>query len=83
VASCGIQIFIESHSEHILNGLRVNVLKKEIPISHDDLVIHFFNENFISDVLNIDNRGKIENWPIGFFDQDEIDLAAMFRLGRE
>jgi predicted ATPase len=83
VASCGIQVFIESHSEHILNGLRVNVLKKEIPISHADLVIHFFNENFISEILSVDSNGKIENWPVGFFDQDEIDLAAIFKLGRK
>jgi predicted ATPase len=83
VATCGIQVFIESHSEHILNGLRVNILKDDIPISNKDLTILFFNENFASEKLIVNDKGKIENWPVGFFDQDELDLADIFRLGRE
>jgi predicted ATPase len=82
VASCGVQVFIESHSEHILNGLRVNVLKDDTSISNKDLTILFFNEHFASEKLIVNERGKIENWPTGFFDQDELDLADIFRLGR-
>jgi predicted ATPase len=83
VASCGVQVFIESHSEHILNGLRVSSLKPEISIKHSDIVIHYFNENFDSEKLIIDNKGKIENWPSGFFDQEENDLAAIFRYSNK
>jgi predicted ATPase len=82
VASYGIQVFIESHSEHILNGLRVNILKDDISVSNDDLTIFFFDENFASEKLIVNDKGKIENWPAGFFDQDELDLADIFRLGR-
>jgi predicted ATPase len=82
VASCGIQVFIESHSEHILNGLRVNILKDDISVNNKDLTILFFNENFASEKLIVTDKGKIENWPTGFFDQDELDLADIFRLGR-
>lgn len=82
VATTGAQIFIESHSEHILNGLRVNALNKEIEINHTDLKVHYFNENFDSTELTIDEEGKIANWPIGFFDQQEIDLADIFKFSR-
>ncbi|MFP9117019.1 DUF3696 domain-containing protein [Flavobacterium sp. RNTU_13] len=82
VASCGVQVFIESHSEHILNGLRVSVLRPEIGVNNDDLIIHYFNEDFGSEKLSIDEKGKIKDWPSGFFDQQEIDLGSIFRLSR-
>ena len=82
VATCGIQVFIESHSEHILNGLRVSALNPDISINYDELAIHYFNESFDSEKLTMDKKGKIANWPNGFFDQQEIDLATIFKLTR-
>lgn len=82
VASCGVQIFIESHSEHVLNGLRVCALNPRIAIESTDLSIIYFNETFDAEKLTIDNKGKIANWPIGFFDQQEIDLSEIFKYGK-
>ncbi len=82
VASFGVQVFIESHSEHILNGLRVSALNPEISISFDQIAIHYFNELFHADKLNLNEKGKITNWPDGFFDQQEIDLAEIFKYSR-
>jgi len=82
VASTGVQIFIESHSEHILNGLRVNALNKDVDINNSDLKVHYFNEDFNSVELDINEKGKITNWPNGFFDQQEIDLAEIFKYSR-
>jgi len=83
VASSGVQVFIESHSEHILNGFRVSALRDDIPLDYNELAIHYFNENFESEKLQIDEKGKIENWPSGFFDQEEIDLANIFKFGSQ
>lgn len=80
VASCGVQVFIESHSEHILNGLRVCALNPDVKISHNDISISYFNESFTPKTLSVDEKGKIEDWPEGFFDQQEIDLAKIFKL---
>lgn len=44
VASCGVQIYIESHSEHILNGLRISTLIDSIDITKDDVQIFYFIE---------------------------------------
>ena len=82
VSSCGVQVFIESHSEHILNGLRVSALNPEIAIKHDELAIHYFNESFDSEKLTMDEKGKIPNWPNGFFDQQEIDLSNIFKFSK-
>jgi predicted ATPase len=79
VASCGIQVFIESHSEHILNGLRVSTLDQSINISNRNVSILYFSENFEPETLTIDEKGRIEDWPDGFFDQQEIDLANIFK----
>lgn len=80
VAACGVQVFIESHSEHILNGLRVGALNPQIEIKHDELAIHYFNESFDSEKLSMDEKGKIPNWPHGFFDQQEVDFANIFKF---
>jgi predicted ATPase len=82
VASCGVQVFIESHSEHILNGLRVNSLDSTVNIFPSDISIQYFNETFTSTKLEIDKKGKIANWPSGFFDQQEIDLSNIFKQSR-
>lgn len=82
VASCGIQVFIESHSEHILNSLRISALHPDIQISSSDLSIYYFNEKFDAEKLCMNEKGKIANWPIGFFDQQEIDLAEIFKYSR-
>lgn len=82
VASCGVQVFIESHSEHILNGMRISALNPATSISHDELAIHYFNESFEPVKLQMDSKGKIANWPLGFFDQQELDLAEIFKYSR-
>jgi len=84
VASCGVQVFIESHSEHILNGIRIAMLRNDIKLKPDDVSILYFQEN--ADVpfvkLNLLEDGSIDNWVEGFFDQEEIDLAKIFKLSR-
>ena len=85
VASCGVQVYIESHSEHILNSLILSTLNKDISIKNSDVSTLYFLDNsekpFIS--LKIEDDGSIDNWPEGFFDQQEIDLAQIFKLGRK
>lgn len=79
VASSGVQVFIESHSEHILNGIRLSCLKHNINISHKDVSVFYFDENFNTLNLSVNEKGKIPNWPQGFFDQQEIDLSNIFK----
>ncbi|HFK5526617.1 TPA: DUF3696 domain-containing protein [Elizabethkingia anophelis] len=82
VSSTGVQVFIESHSEHILNGLRVASLNKDIDLEYSDINILYFNEEFIHHELQINGKGKIDNWPTGFFDQQDIDISSIFKYSR-
>jgi predicted ATPase len=83
VARCGVQVFIESHSEHILNALRLAVLKQIV--TPNNLSILYFQPNSEQPVIKIPVKsdGELEIWPEDFFDQEEIDLAEMFKLRRQ
>jgi predicted ATPase len=74
-----VQIFIESHSEHILRALQICVKKEEL--SNDDLnVLYFQSDGFDSKVIRVPvlRDGTIEEWPEGFFDQDDEDYKILF-----
>ncbi|MDL2208904.1 DUF3696 domain-containing protein [Parabacteroides sp. OttesenSCG-928-J18] len=81
LAGRGVQVLIETHSDHILNGFRLCALKEEFSISYKDLAIYFFDIDYSSKKLEMQSNGRINNWPDGFFDQQERDLAEIMRLG--
>lgn len=79
-ASCGVQIIIETHSDHFLNGVRV-ATKKEI-LSPDESQIYYFEKKqdaleTIAHPLNIDKEGRIDEWPKGFFDEWDNQLNEL------
>jgi len=80
VAMQGVQVFIESHSEHILNSLRV--LIKQNHISNDDVNVLFFDSEYHTHYksIPIDKKGHMPEWPNGFFDQAEKDLNILLDL---
>lgn len=76
--SCsGVQVFIESHSEHILNGIRIARAKNMI--SSEDANVLYFQSGESAPLLKVPilEKGKIENWPHGFFDQSELDFQRL------
>ena len=86
IASSGVQVLIETHSEHVINGIRIATLKKCIP--NDLISINFFNINEKSKSpeiqhLTIDENAGLSDWPYGFFDQEERDLAYIFEGRRQ
>ncbi len=78
-AAAGVQIIVETHSDHLLNGARLAV--KDGLLSSGALVVNFFSG--ASDTghgvrsLAVDRDGRIDSWPDGFFDQSEKDLARL------
>lgn len=78
-AASGLQVIVESHSDHLLNGVRLGVKEKLLPAQ--ELAIHFFTgvskagHGVITP--SIDPGGRINEWPTGFFDQAEIDLSRL------
>lgn len=70
----GVQIIIETHSEHFLNGVRYQVYKQQI--SDKKIAVYYkpsMKEGFINLNLNInghyiDEESKLADFPQGFFD---------------
>ncbi|MCY4507252.1 MAG: DUF3696 domain-containing protein [Acidobacteria bacterium] len=81
VASAGVQVVIETHSDHILNGIR-RAVKGGMLVS-GSVALHFFRPRLEdphpqggaqveSPILDAD--GNIDSWPDGFFDQFDRDM---------
>ncbi|WP_129628999.1 DUF3696 domain-containing protein [Candidatus Oscillochloris fontis] len=84
-AATGAQVIIETHSDHILNGIRraVKGVEGEAILRPDQVAIHFFQSRdgsgkrpqVISPV--IDAQGNLDSWPPDFFDQYEKDVGSL------
>ncbi|CCU73884.1 DUF3696 domain-containing protein [Thalassolituus oleivorans] len=81
-ANNGVQLIVESHSDHFLNGIRVAV-KQEV-VAASDVKVFFLqrdvhNPVHSSEVMypNIDEEGRIDCWPDGFFDQWDKELDQL------
>jgi len=79
----GVQVFIETHSEHVINGIRLAALKDEFLLQNEDVRIFFFDKDFEKIDLIIEKSGRIPNWPKRFFDQYQAELAEILRLGAQ
>lgn len=70
VASCGVQIVIETHSDHVLNGIRLAVHGGKL--KPQDVQLHFFQKDQQGQIEIIsprmDRNGRIDKWPDDFFD---------------
>ncbi len=79
ISQMGVQVFIETHSEHILNSFRVLIVQKAF--DKDDINIMFFDEeeNNYYKPIEVNEKGRISNWPLYFFDQSERDLDIILR----
>jgi predicted ATPase len=81
VANTGVQIFVETHSDHFLNGIRIavkngisNSLVKLIYISRGVEENKIFSE---FQIPKLDKDGRIDFWPNGFFDEFDNNLIDL------
>ena len=81
LASRNVQVFVETHSEHVINGIRLAVLKQEYKLDNEDVKIFFFDHDYSKIDLVIKKNGRIPNWPERFFDQYQHELAEIMKLG--
>lgn len=81
-ASGNVQVIVETHSDHVLNGIRIAVKEGLVPAA--DVAVHFFGlaENghpgangMVSP--RIDADGRLDRWPEGFFDQLDVALQRL------
>lgn len=77
-AATGAQLIVETHSDHVLNGVRIAV--KRGVLQPQEAVVHYFRGNGAgAEVVTprIDKDGMLEQWPEGFFDEWENSLDQL------
>ena len=81
----GVQIILETHSDHVLNGIRLSVKQKKL--DKNDVRLNFFYQDKKDDEIVVKYRksspailddGSISSWPDGFFDEWDKALDELF-----
>nr|WP_294988951.1 DUF3696 domain-containing protein [uncultured Sediminibacterium sp.] len=83
VASAGIHIVIETHSDHLVNGIQIAVAENWL--KNDQITVNFFSHIKTSpepevQPIKIKDKGELTDWPKGFFDQTQLDYSHLLRL---
>lgn len=84
-AQAGVQIILETHSDHILNGVRISA--HDGVISSKNIALYFLdrNDDGSAKVLSphIDRNGRFDIWPDGFFDEWDKSLDKLLDTSEE
>lgn len=86
VANNGVQVVVETHSDHIISGIQLackaNGKEPETGISKEKVSIYYFykqeNQTSQHEEVKILANGKLQYQPKGFFDQAEKDMFDLF-----
>jgi predicted ATPase len=79
-AACGVQCIVETHSDHLLNGMRIAVKDGLLPAR--DTACYLFSYDFDQEKAEVkcpllDDQGMFDEWPEGFFDEAEKNLDRL------
>lgn len=78
-ANHGCQIICESHSDHLINGVRVSV--KNGQISNEKVGISFFTKNSNQETkvnnIYVDKKGNLSDYPSGLLDEWGILMTEL------
>ena len=77
-AVAGVQVMVETHSDHFLDGVRIAV-REQLIRPQDTAIRYFERDGGKSRVVTpeIDEDGRLSHWPAGFFDQHDDNLARL------
>ena len=80
MAAAGVQILLETHSDHVMDGVRIAV--REGILRPEDTCFHYFTRSDgVTRITTprIDADGRLSEWPEGFFDQHRRNTARLVR----
>lgn len=80
LANAGVQVIVETHSEHIIDGARIQAacIKKT-----NDICVNFLmakDDKVKIKKIEVSETGELSEWPVGFFDQKSQDLRELFMM---
>lgn len=82
LTACGVQVIVETHSEHIIDGARYQLACMG---ETENAVIHYMEndkERILIHPIYVSEQGELSSWPKGFFDQKRNDLRDIMMLRR-
>ena len=74
----GVQVFIETHSDHFMDGVRIAV--RDGLIAPEEAAFHYFERDGHRSVVTspkLDEDGRLSQWPAGFFDQHAENMMKL------
>ena len=77
----GVQVIVETHSDHILNGIRVAVKRGKLESEKTGLFYFYkdrddsYKHKVVCPIL--DANGRLNEWPEGFFDEWDNALLEL------
>lgn len=80
------QCIVETHSEYLINRLRYRSAVSSGDALAKDCIIYFVEKEGLKSKyrpVRINRYGVIEEWPKGFFDEDEELSASILKAGME
>lgn len=96
IANAGVRVIVETHSDHIINGVQIAVAKGGLEFSKT--ILDYFTQEIKSEqervedkvlglkeqpmIINITTnaKGELSEWPVGFFDQNQKDYVELINL---
>ena len=76
----GIQVVIETHSDHLFDGIRIYAKNSQSDF-HNKVRMYWFeldnNKNTEVQAIQMDGNGRINDWPKGMFDQFEVNAGKL------
>lgn len=79
-AQAGVQVIVETHSDHLINGIRL--MPRLRKVSCDKIKIYQVVADFSAKCsrakgITVNEEGELSDWPEQFFDQQLIDMDIL------
>lgn len=78
MAAAGLRVVVETHSEHIVNGIRRAALVSG-RLKSEDVNIYFFKNKSEIELIIMDEYGNLSDFPVDFFDQSRQDMLEIIK----
>ena len=82
MAAAGLRVVVETHSEHVVNGVRRAAIVNG-SLKADDVNIYFFKGKSEGELITVDKYGNLSDFPVDFFDQARQDMLEIINKTRE
>lgn len=80
VSENGVQVIVETHSEHVVDGCRIRLSKDNMCKECNILFFSKSENHSACQNIAVDDNGELIEWPKGFFDQKRFDLRELLGM---